>query len=146
MWSDAGVQPVTQAETYKVWAIDNMVYGPIDLTTLIGWVQEGRVVTDTWIHVDAEGANAPGNWWRAKDIADLRKHFGGVTDTAYIPRLGAVRPEELRQFALFSGLSNDDVEQFLHFSKLHEIKGKGMQLTLVLRNLHSPHALLGFPQ
>ena len=50
----------------------------------------------------------------------MRKHFGGVTDTAYIPRLGAVKPEELRQFPLFSGLSNDDVEQFLHFSKLHE--------------------------
>ncbi|HMJ65969.1 MAG TPA: cyclic nucleotide-binding domain-containing protein [Candidatus Binatia bacterium] len=120
MWSDDPVQPATQAETYKVWAIDNMVYGPIDLTTLIGWVQEGRVVPDTWVHMAGDSVGPSGHWWRAKDLAPLREHFVGVTDTAYIPRLGSVRPEELRQFALFSGLSNDDVEQFLHFSKLHE--------------------------
>jgi len=114
------MQSLEHPETYKVWALDNMVYGPIDLATLIAWVGEGRVSPDTWIHVASDNNGLAGHWWRAKDIALLRGHFVGVTDTAYIPRLGAVRPEELRQFALFSGLSTDDVGQFFHFSKLHE--------------------------
>jgi hypothetical protein len=114
------MQPLEHPQTYKVWALDNMVYGPIDLTTLIEWVQEGRVLPETWIHTTSHGNGLAGDWWRAKDIAPLRGHFIGVADTTYIPRLGAVRPEELRQFSLFSGLSTDDVTQFLHFSKLHE--------------------------
>src|SRR5881296_1082041 len=99
------MQPLESVETYKVWAVDNMVYGPIELATLVDWVQQGRVLPDTWVHVDAQSS-----WWRAKDLHALREHFAGVTDTVYIPRLGVVRPEELRQFPLFSGLSHDDVE------------------------------------
>lgn len=114
------MQPLEHPETYKVWARDNMVYGPIELATLIEWVREGRVLPETWIHTTSDGNGVAGHWWRAKDIVPLRGHFVGIADTTYTPRFGAVRPEELRQFALFSGLSTDDVAQFLHFSKLHE--------------------------
>ena len=34
---------------YKVWASDNVVYGPVVLGTLLEWVADGRVTPDTWV-------------------------------------------------------------------------------------------------
>ena len=34
---------------YKVWASDNVVYGPVVLETLLEWVADGRVTPDTWV-------------------------------------------------------------------------------------------------
>lgn len=92
-----------------------MMYGPIGMATLTQWVQEGRVLPDTWVHTEA--ANC---WDRAKDFPVLREYFRDVTDTIYVAKLGAVRPEELRQFPLFSAFSDDDLEQFFHFTKVQE--------------------------
>ena len=36
---------------YKVWASDNMVYGPVNLDILLDWVADGRVTPDTWVSV-----------------------------------------------------------------------------------------------
>jgi hypothetical protein len=107
--------PVEDTNTYKVWATDNMMYGPIGLDTLIQWVQEGRVLPDTWVHT--ESANC---WNRAKEFSTLREYFRDVSDTVYVARLGAVRPEELRQFPLFSSFSDADLQEFFHFTKIQE--------------------------
>lgn len=108
-------QCVQDVENYKVWACDNMVYGPIELATLIHWVQEGRVTPKTWVHTES------GNCWvRAKDFPALREHFSDLVDTVYIPRYGAIKPEELRKFPVFAALSFRDLQQFLRFGKLQE--------------------------
>jgi hypothetical protein len=106
---------VQEVESYKIWAVDNMVYGPIELQTLVEWVQEGRVTPQTWVHTASRNC-----WVRAKDFPSLREHFPDVTDTAYVPRHGAVTPEELRKFAVFARLSLPELQQFLRFSRLHE--------------------------
>lgn len=106
---------VQEVESYKIWAVDNMVYGPIELQTLIEWVQEGRVTPQTWVHTASRNC-----WVRAKDFPSLREHFPDATDTVYIPRYGAVTAEELRKFPVFARLSLGDLQQFLRFSKLQE--------------------------
>ena len=34
---------------YKIWASDNVVYGPVLLEALLEWVADGRVLADTWV-------------------------------------------------------------------------------------------------
>ncbi len=104
-------------ETFKVWAEDNMVYGPIDLPTLIRWVQENRVLAETWVHLPAED-----RWEQARALAPLRPYFTSAPAAA--PAAGApagsdqVSSPELRQFDVFSGLADHELEQFASFGEL----------------------------
>lgn len=111
-------EPATEI-TYKIWAVDNMVYGPIGLPVLIQWVQEERVLRDTWVH--SEESNA---WQAAIDIEPLRSHFS-ETETSLVRRhetirRDAPRPDELRQCDVFAGMSDQDLVQFLRFGELVE--------------------------
>jgi len=38
-----------QIVAYSIWAADNVVYGPVELPILIGWVKDERVLADTWV-------------------------------------------------------------------------------------------------
>ena len=29
---------------FKIWGVDNVVYGPVELLALVGWVKEERVI------------------------------------------------------------------------------------------------------
>ena len=46
--------PTEDNPSFKIWGVDNVVYGPVDLTVLVDWVREERVVARTWIHVGPE--------------------------------------------------------------------------------------------
>jgi CRP-like cAMP-binding protein len=106
------------SNTYKVWAADNLVYGPVELPTLIQWVHEKRVRTDTWLlsHVDR-------GWRQAGDLEPLRQHFHSAeVDTAFRIReaehANSIAPEELRQFDILASLSNEQLQKFLQFGEL----------------------------
>jgi hypothetical protein len=97
-------------ELFRVRDSDNMVYGPVDLIALIQWVQEKRVLPETLIHVESESC-----WHQAQDYAPLQKHLSSQPK----PAPGAVHPgqtvdispEELRQFPIFSSLSDKQLQQ-----------------------------------
>src|SRR5438067_10168132 len=83
-------------ETYRVWACDNQVYGPVTWPVLAQWAAEGRVLRDTWIFLEA------GHEWRpAHKIPPLHECFPpGETATLWGQQdaaEGGVAPEELRQ-------------------------------------------------
>jgi CRP-like cAMP-binding protein len=105
------------SNTYKVWAADNLVYGPVELPTLIQWVHERRVRADTWLlsHVDR-------GWRQAGDLESLRQHFHAAeVDTTFRIReaeqANSIAPEELRQFDILAGLSNEQLKRFLEFAE-----------------------------
>jgi hypothetical protein len=52
---------------YKVWAVDNVVYGPVDFGTLEAWVQDERVAEDTWIYQISKDI-----WFKASDFPQFR--------------------------------------------------------------------------
>lgn len=104
-------------DSFKVWATDNMIYGPIDFPTLVQWVEEGRVLPQTWVH--SEQANA---WHHARQLEPLRPFLQAQADTPMTTApAGQIRPEELRQFSVFASLSNDLLEQFTHYGELCEV-------------------------
>lgn len=104
-------------DSYKVWAADNMIYGPIDFGTLLQWVEENRVQPETWVH--SEQANA---WYHASQLEALQpclqaRQASPITTAP----AGQILPEELRQFSVFTSLSNDLLEQFTRYGELCEV-------------------------
>jgi CRP-like cAMP-binding protein len=105
----------TGTTSYKVLASDNLVYGPIDLQTLIQWTADERILPETWI------MKVPDAWIPAAYISDLKPHFDQAAARARaLPVLkaeGEVQVEELRQFKLFSGVSNEQLAELLKFAE-----------------------------
>jgi hypothetical protein len=108
------------AETYRVWAHDNQVYGPIEFATLTEWVHENRVLPDTWVFLDSLN-----EWLPARKIEPLQHQFP-AHDTAIMlhpDHTGSdlIAPEELRQFAVLSSLSNQELAKLIRFGELREV-------------------------
>ena len=62
---------VTDENTgFKIWAVDNIVYGPVELPLLVSWVKEERVTRDTWIYAEAADA-----WRKACQVPELQMFF-----------------------------------------------------------------------
>ncbi len=104
-------------ETYRVWACDNQVYGPVSWPILVQWAEEGRVTRDTWIFLDGLQ-----QWLPAERITPLRATFPPGEATRFLQRQavehGGVEPEELRQFAVLSSLSNRELAQLIQLGEL----------------------------
>src|SRR5664279_387024 len=104
-------------ETYRVWACDNQVYGPVDWPVLMQWAEEGRVTRDTWVFLEETH-----EWRPASKIEPLRDTFPAGETTLFLRRLpaeeGGIQPEELRQFAVLSSLSNHELAQLIRLGEL----------------------------
>ena len=37
------MEPNTAGVGFKIWGVDNVVYGPVELPTLVNWVKDQRV-------------------------------------------------------------------------------------------------------
>ena len=55
---------------YMIWGVDNVVYGPVDLPTLIAWVKDERVTPNTWVFLQADN-----QWQTAQKISELQMFF-----------------------------------------------------------------------
>jgi hypothetical protein len=104
-------------ETFRIWACDNQVYGPIDLPTLTQWVEEGRVLATTWVYLEGNK-----EWLLAKKLEPLAGHFPPGEATAFLTRRaaegGEVNPEELRQAPILSTLPNAALAQLIRLGQL----------------------------
>jgi hypothetical protein len=92
----SGVVSSGGQELFRVRDSDNMVYGPVDLSALIQWVQEKRVLPETLIHVESESG-----WYQAQDYAPLQKHLSYQPKPApgavHLDQTVDISPEELRE-------------------------------------------------
>jgi hypothetical protein len=71
-------------ELFRVWGSDHIAYGPVELPTLVSWVQEGRVLPQTWIYVETADA-----WSRARQVTELK----GLSAMRSAEDRGAPAPE-----------------------------------------------------
>src|SRR5688572_4689853 len=108
------MKPPSGVITYKVLASDNVLYGPIEMPTLIQWTVDERILPETWIMRVTDNA-----WVPAGLMSDLRPYFARTEAKALsvLKATGEVQPEELRQFDLFVGVSNEQLVQFLEFAE-----------------------------
>ena len=106
-----------QATGYKVWAVDGVVYGPVDFATLIEWVKDERVVTDTWIYIEKNDA-----WLKAGQIPDLRPCFKREALSSTAIAISVVRPGALRRVKVLAELSDKQLERFAQIMEVKKVK------------------------
>ncbi|HJO10137.1 MAG TPA: cyclic nucleotide-binding domain-containing protein [Verrucomicrobiota bacterium] len=114
---------------YKVWASDNVVYGPVLLELLLEWVADGRVLPDTWVF--SEEVNS---WKPAKSLSPLGDALVAYhSSQAPLPKpteLGkageSITVEQLRQFDQLVALGKAELEQFIGHCTVMEIEEGGV--------------------
>jgi CRP-like cAMP-binding protein len=119
--------PENSPNGYKIWAVDNIVYGPVELPDLISWVKDERVTADTWVYSERIDS-----WHKASAVPELRMFFqkknapswqsagdSGVSDdTAIFAR----KPGSLRRVKIFADFSDEQLERFVQFMEVLRVK------------------------
>ncbi len=105
---------------YKIWAVDNVVYGPVNLAILMHWTKEERITADTWLYVGAED-----QWKKAADLAELSAFFGLTPDLNNVavppvasgssPAAISLKPATLRRMKVFANLDDQQLERFKEY-------------------------------
>jgi len=112
---------------YCIWGVDNIVYGPVDLATLVHWVQEQRVSPDTWINLRDRDT-----WEKAARITELKKFFQSrvpaPAPAVTLPAPNAtsirLRAGALRQVRILAGLNDEQLERFIAFMELQQVRSR----------------------
>jgi hypothetical protein len=110
----------TEERLFRVWACDNQVYGPIPISILKEWVQDARVLRDSWVYIEDKL-----EWRQAGRVEELRYSFPEGEETMFLHREAVtakgIDVNELRLFPIFSGLSNHELAHFIRFAELIEV-------------------------
>ncbi len=115
-----------ETHQYRIWGIDDVIYGPVDLLTLAEWVQEERVTKDTWIfHIQGN------RWAQASSLPELSGHFDETTvsvrspaayDTELISKAPNLKPGTLRRVKILGGLADEQLNRLVKYMELVEAK------------------------
>ena len=102
---------------YFIWGVDDSPYGPVELPVLIDWINDERVVPDTWVF-----ARSAGNWQRAAEIPELKNHFSlkltAVPDAT--SRVG-IKPGSLRRIKILADLKDAQLAHLAEYMELQEV-------------------------
>jgi hypothetical protein len=107
--------------TYRVWGMDSVVYGAVDLPGLIQWIRDERVTADQWVFAEHDN-----RWQKAADLPELQatlssKPQGGVTGAAAVGKGGrslGVKPEALRRMKCFANMDDLQIESFVRYMEM----------------------------
>ena len=96
----------------EIWAVDDVVYGPVDLPTIVEWVKDERVLGETWVFVEARDA-----WQKASQVAELAPYFyqvsGDGTRPAQVgPLIAGIKPGQLRRVKILSEMTDQQLGRF----------------------------------
>jgi len=113
----------SQSVHYNIWAADNVVYGPVELPTLVAWVKDERVLADTWIF-DAQNDR----WRKAAQLPELQIFFQKQTaasaGTGQPVPAGRknVTPGMLRRVKALADMNDSQLERFLNYMQCQDAR------------------------
>src|SRR5215510_6061915 len=108
----------TRADSFKLWAEDEKVYGLVDVDTLLQWIQDERLVPETFVQSQTDSC-----WRRAEDVEILREKFTATPAGAAAAHNGITSTAAaLREFPFFAGLTNEGLEQVAALGKTYEVE------------------------
>lgn len=110
---------------FKVWGLDDVVYGPVELPTLVSWVKDERIHGETWVYNEARDS-----WRKAKELPELQLFFE-QSETTFHPARPEPSPMEaqevdlsaLRKMRVFTGMSDAQIKRFVEFMELRTARG-----------------------
>jgi CRP-like cAMP-binding protein len=109
---------------FKIWAADDVVYGPVPVSTLVQWVQDERVLPNTWVHVTAQDI-----WVKAGDLTELSDAFAGRTlqksgdaSTESLPWVAGLRPGMLRRVKALAAMNDQQLGRFVQIMEIVHVE------------------------
>ncbi len=119
---------------YRIWGVDNVIYGPVDLDLLVHWTKEERVMPDTWIYLGRENA-----WRQASGLPELQPHLGRPVTTRGTEILTAaglvgdppvsLKPGILRRAKILATMDDSQLERLKPYLSLHPV----LQWTVIVK-------------
>jgi CRP-like cAMP-binding protein len=97
--------------SYFIWGIDDSPYGPVELPLLLEWINDGRVLTDTWVF-----ERTSSNWGKASQFPELQQHFNQARQAAPSP----LTPGLLRRIKILSNLKDAQLAHLSDFMETQE--------------------------
>ncbi len=114
----------SQLVAYSIWAADNVVYGPVELPTLIGWVKDERVLAETWVF-DLQNDR----WRKAANLPELQLLFRKKAASAAAhhepaPLVGKsdITAGMLRRVKALAELDDDQLGRFMGFMEPQSVR------------------------
>jgi hypothetical protein len=101
------------APQYRVWGIDNIAYGPVELPALVNWLKQERVTADTWLFTDTTNV-----WVRAGDMPELKMFFQrrpAASTPAANPSKPRITPAALRRIKILATVDDKVLESLLRY-------------------------------
>ena len=104
---------------FKVWGVDNMVYGPVELPTLIEWVKDERVTPNTWIYSETDE-----QWRKAPKVPEISLFFRqrtaavSATEAASGSEAAQFTTGALRRVKIFSEFDDQQLTRFIAFMEV----------------------------
>lgn len=110
------MSPHAAPKQYRVWAMDDVVYGPVTPDVLRDWVRDERILPDTWIFCESTR-----QWNAAREVNELRVLFGLDDNANGGEEAQAIRPPVLRRIRAFGELSDDDLAAIGRLGELVQV-------------------------
>src|SRR5438874_1973134 len=109
---------------FKIIGADNVVYGPVELPTLVEWVKEERVTPETWVFSERDDA-----WRKAAEVSELKMFFQPKTapvdaplDAAVEPTIAGLKPSVLRRVKVLADLDDAQLQRFVDFMEVQRVR------------------------
>lgn len=109
------------ADDFYIWGIDHAAYGPVELSTLVDWIKDGRVLAETWVFTGRTGS-----WLRAAEIPELVKlkvflEPISATEFAIAVSSAGIKPGSLRRIKILAGLNDAQLGHLAQFTELERV-------------------------
>ena len=98
---------------YRVWALDDVIYGPVPIDSLRAWIRDERIHSGSWIFCERTR-----RWQQAGDIPGLRALFYVPESDVTAAAADEVRPALLRRVRVLSELSEEQIAIFIQYGSL----------------------------
>ncbi|MEO8425922.1 MAG: cyclic nucleotide-binding domain-containing protein [Verrucomicrobiota bacterium] len=111
---------------YRIWAVDDVVYGPVELPILTSWIRDERVTAQTWIFVGQSGS-----WHKAADVPELQTLFGSKEPNSEVasgspgpatPLVPGIKPGMLRRVKILADMTDQQLGRFIQFMEVQKIR------------------------
>jgi len=108
---------------YRVWGLDSVAYGPVELPVLTNWVLDERVAADTWVFAEENHI-----WLRAAQLPELtifferRSNATGATPAGSIARPERIKIGSLRRIKILADMEEKQLESFVQFMEVVAVR------------------------
>ena len=104
------------SNVYFIWGVDDAPYGPVELSVLVDWIHDERVVPETWVF-----SRGGSNWMRASELPELKEHFtlrfSSVPD---VPQRVGIKPGSLRRIKILADLKDNQLAHLAEYMEMQD--------------------------